>query len=44
MVKFALQLELIQKQNGHEVQDFVKQIEVAYQKLNSDAMVSKYSK
>ncbi|KAI0254750.1 hypothetical protein BJV78DRAFT_1273821 [Lactifluus subvellereus] len=27
-------------ENGHEVQDFVKQIEVAYQKLNSDAMVS----
>ena len=27
-------LELIQKQNGHEIKDFINQIEVAYQELN----------
>ena len=27
--------ELIEKQDGHEVIDFVKQIEAAYDKLNS---------
>jgi len=26
--------ELIEKQNGHEVKDFVKQIEAAYDELN----------
>jgi hypothetical protein len=30
----AAKLELIQKQNGHEVKDFVDQIENEYQKLN----------
>lgn len=25
---------LIQKQNGHEIRDFINQIEVAYQELN----------
>jgi uncharacterized protein YlaN (UPF0358 family) len=31
---FAVKLELIRKQNGHEVKDFVDQIEEEYQKLN----------
>jgi hypothetical protein len=30
----AVKLELIQKQNGHEIKDFVDQIENEYQKLN----------
>jgi hypothetical protein len=30
----AVKLELIQRQNGHEVKDFVDQIEDEYQKLN----------
>ena len=34
IANLAVKLELIQKQNGHEVKDFVDQIENAYQKLN----------
>jgi hypothetical protein len=33
-LNLAMELELIHKQNGHEVRDFVDQIEAAYQKLN----------
>jgi hypothetical protein len=33
-VNLAMELELIHKQNGHEVRDFVDQIEDEYQKLN----------
>jgi len=34
IANLAVKLELIQKQNGHEVKDFVDQIEEEYQKLN----------
>jgi len=34
IANFAVELELIRKQNGHEVKDFVDQIEYQYQKLN----------
>jgi hypothetical protein len=34
IANLAVKLELIQKQNGHEVRDFVDQIEDEYQKLN----------
>ncbi len=34
IVNLAVKLELIQKQNGHEVKNFVDQIEEVYQKLN----------
>lgn len=34
IANLAVKLELIRKQNGHEVKDFVNQIEDAYQKLN----------
>jgi hypothetical protein len=34
IANLAAKLELIQKQNGHEVKDFVDQIEDEYQKLN----------
>ena len=30
----AVKLELMRKQNGHEVKDFVDQIEYEYEKLN----------
>jgi hypothetical protein len=34
IANLAVKLELIRKQNGHEVKDFVDQIEEEYQKLN----------
>jgi hypothetical protein len=34
ITNLAVKLELIQKQNGHEVKNFVDQIEDEYQKLN----------
>ncbi len=34
IVNLAVKLELIQKQNGHEIKNFVDQIEEVYQKLN----------
>jgi hypothetical protein len=37
----AIELELIQKQDGHEIRDFVDQIEAEYQKLNKHYMGSK---
>jgi hypothetical protein len=40
-VTLAMELELIQKQNGHEVRDFVNQIEVAYQELNDLSMATR---
>ena len=36
-----MELGLIQKQNGHEVKDFVNQIETEYHKLNDFSMVQK---
>ena len=33
-----MELELIQEQNGHEVKDFVDQIEAEYQKLNGQSI------
>ena len=33
-VTFTMGFELIQKQNGHEIRDFINQIEDAYQELN----------
>jgi hypothetical protein len=40
-VTLAMELELIQKQNGHEVRDFVNQIEDAYRSLNGLSMATK---
>lgn len=33
-VTLTMGFELIQKQNGHEIKDFINQIEAAYQELN----------